>query len=159
MKPIVGYLVWSDKKPFRIRLNETFAQKHMLDLARPDKDGNELTPKLFWALPVYDYASKEIKILEITQKSVQTGIEAYVNDADWGDPTGYDLKVVRSGKLLETRYTVSPVAPKPLDADIINDYKTLNINLDALFAGEDPFKVKPTTGLGSDAVSAEDLPF
>jgi len=66
-------------------------------------------------------------------------IRNLVNDEDWGDPKNYDLVVTREGEGLETEYSVNPKPKTELDKGIQVFYKDLNINLEALFDGDDPF--------------------
>lgn len=79
--------------------------------------------------------------MEITQKTIQDAIEAYVENPKWGDPTKYDLVVKATGDGLEREYTTiaEPHSPAP-EADI------QKINLDALFFSEDPFTSERTLG-------------
>ena len=96
--------------------------------------------KYFWAMPVFDYSDKQIKILEITQKTILKAIKSLANDKDYGDPTGYDIKILKTGEGMETEYQVTPKPPKELDKDIIKEYKAMDINLNALYTNDDPFE-------------------
>jgi hypothetical protein len=90
-------------------------------------------------MAVWNYSEEKVQILEITQKGIQKSIRALSKDEDWGSPLGYDLVVTRSGQKLETEYQVTPKPAKKLDAAIDTAYKDMNIRLEALFDGEDPF--------------------
>lgn len=126
---VVGYEYWNtSNKPVR------------------SKEGWEETPadmredskiKWFWAFVVYNYEVGKPQIMEITQKTIQSAIEAYTLNEKWGDPTKYDLVITRTGDGLETEYTViaEPHSPAP-KADISK------IDLESLFAGADPFEKK-----------------
>jgi len=128
---IVGQEFWVGKQPQRRKINE---QIHPDDLD-PEK------PKIkeFWAFPVYDYKDSRIKILELTQKSIMRTIKGLAEDEDWGSPKEYDLVIVKTGEMLETRYEVKPKPKKKMDDGIIQMYKDTHINLEALFSGDDPF--------------------
>lgn len=130
-EPIMGTLGWANKKPTRKRIGETISVTEV-------DDPSEI--KYFWAMPVYDYEDKQIKILEVTQKSILKAIQSYARDEDYGDPKGYDIKVTGTGEGLERRYLVTPKPPKKLDEGIIQLYKDMEIDLEALFTGDDPFK-------------------
>jgi len=127
---IVGWIDWKDKQP--IRTHEQ--PEASIDPAKPAKH--------FWAFAVWDYREKAIKILEITQSGIQNTILGFHQDADWGDPKNYELKVVRTGDGLETKYEVRSAPPKPLNPEIAELYKKTYINLENLFDGEDPFDAK-----------------
>ena len=95
--------------------------------------------KYFWAMIVFDYAEERIKILEVTQPSVLKAIKAYARDKDFGDPKEYDFKVTKTGDGKESRYQTIAKPPKKLDSAITQLYRDMDINLQALFNGSDPF--------------------
>lgn len=128
-KPIIGWEDWKDKKPIRFRMHAK--------PAAPVDPKKEI--KHFWAMIVYNYRSKEIQILEITQKSIQIAIQGYAKDPDWDNPFGYDVNVTREGEGMETEYTVSPKPHKAVEQEIIDAFFNKPCNLEALFDGADPF--------------------
>lgn len=105
-----------------------------------DEVGDE--HKHFWAFAVWNYTDKKVQILEITQKTIMRSILALTKDEDWGDPKEYDIVVTRTGEDLNTEYNVTPKPQKELDEGILRFYKDLNINLEALYDGADPFEQK-----------------
>ncbi len=134
-KPITGWLGWKtqpdgSRKPVRKHADESIAMNEIDD---------EENVKFFWSMVVWDYQTEAVEILEITQKSIQKAIKAIASDKDWGSPLLYDLKVSKTGEKLETRYTVQPKPAKPLDKAIEQLYQDMQINLDALYDGADPF--------------------
>ena len=133
-RPIIGYEYWLDtpeggRKPVRIRMNE----KVPMDIPEPEK------VKHFWAMVVWDYEGKQFKILELTQKGIQKTITGLSRDKDWGTPLNYDLVINKTGEKMETEYQVVPKPAKGLDETILKAYKALEINLEALYEGKDPF--------------------
>src|SRR5882762_7034587 len=86
-KPIIGWVDWKDKKPYRFTMDKKPAAPF------DPKQGI----KHFWAFVVFDYVGKKISILEITQAGVQSAIKTLTSDADWGSPFDYDIKVTKSG--------------------------------------------------------------
>lgn len=149
-KPIVGYIAWAERKPYRIRTTETFSEKF------PDVtlDADNKT-KIFWAMPVYNVNTEEIQLLEIDKATVLSAIEGLATDADWGDPTGYDIKVIKAGKGKDTTYTTTPGKASPIDPQILKDLKDMGMNISALYDGGNPFK----SDNGAEEASEEDLPF
>lgn len=148
---IVGYEYWTpDKKPVRSH-----------DKPTPTND----TPvRHFWAFPVWDYKSKNVKVCEITQATIQGAIEDLAHDENWGDPTGYDLIIKKTGEKMETEYSVVPVPPKPLHPDIAKLYAEANINLDVLFENGDPFggkttQTEPHNEPDNGEISVSEIPF
>lgn len=129
---VVGYEYWNtSNKPVRSRegWEETPA-----DMREDSKI------KWFWAFVVYNYEAGRPQIMEITQKTIQSAIEAYTLNKKWGDVREYDLVITRTGDGLETEYTViaEPHSEAP-KADISK------IDLESLFAGADPFSEKKET--------------
>jgi hypothetical protein len=130
-KPIVGWLDWKDKKPYR------FPMKNKPE--KPMEAGK--TIKHFWAFLVWNYLDQAVQILEITQAGIQKTIGDLSKDEDWGAPFEYDLKVSRKGDGLETEYSVTPSPKKPLVEDIKKAALDKPCNLEALFDNSDPWVV------------------
>jgi hypothetical protein len=126
-KPIVGWMDWKDKNPI----------KH------------------FWAFIVWNYNDQAIQVLEITQQTIQSAITNLNKDEDWGAPYEYDIKIVKKGKDMETKYSVTPSPKKPLTDQIKQAALDKPCYLDALFSGTDPWIV--TTE--STELSFVSLPF
>lgn len=140
-KPILGWLDWDNNKPLRFRMNE-----------KPSKPVVAARPiKHFWAFVVWDYADNKLKILEITQATIQLAIGSLTRDEDWGNPFTYDIKIIRSGEKMETNYQVSPVPHKQVAKEVQAALVQTTINLDALFSGGDPFE--------GNKPQVDDLPF
>lgn len=129
---VTGYVYWKEVEGKR-----TPTRVHEFDEV-PNEDRGEM--KHFWAFTVWNYATSSVQILEITQATIRNTIQVLVGDGDWGDPKKYDLTVTRTGEGLETEYSVVPNPPKKLEADT-----DVEVNLEALFDGSDPFLVEKET--------------
>jgi hypothetical protein len=136
--PILGYEWWVEteegRKPKRVPMDAQIS---------PDElDPSEDPPKHFWAMVVFDYDDEKVKVLEITQKSIMRNLRGLSEDEDWGDPKGdggYDIVVERTGEGFETRYSVKPKPRKKLKSGVMQMYEDMNIKLEALYKGDDPF--------------------
>lgn len=136
--PILGYVYWNEdsegnRKPVRARMEE------QIDISQVDDPGQL---RHFWAMVVWNYEAKKLQVLEITQKGIMKSLKTYAADKDWGNPKGtegYDIVVIREGEKLETKYQVSTKPKKELDKAVTKLYAEADINLDALYKGEDPF--------------------
>jgi len=157
-RPIIGWSDWKDKKPYRFTMDKKPAAPF-----DPKQD-----IKHFWAFVVYDYSTRKISILEITQTGVQTAIKNLQANSDWGSPLGYDITVTKSGSGMETKYATVPSPPKPVHAAITKLFSETPVNLQALFDGKDPFDANPTAVVPEYAPPADlsgqpddddDLPF
>jgi len=125
---IIGWIDWDNKKPIRTKEKQ--------------EQIGENPPKHFWAFVVLDLDDNEVEILEVTQSTIQTAILALVKNEKWGDPKGYDLTVTRTGEDLLTKYTVVPSPHTKLDKEVEKTYKEMEINLEALYDGANPFEKK-----------------
>lgn len=137
-RPIIFWQDWTlEKKPVRFPFDKKPAQP-----ISPDKP-----IKFCWALLLWNYNEKKLQIIEITQKSVQSAIEALSKDSSWGDPFKYDIKVTKTGSNLETEYVTTPLPPTPLCEEAKVAYKAKPCVLANLLIGADPFlnSSKPLT--------------
>lgn len=136
---ITGFSAWTlDKKPIRW---EQKPEELPSNIA-PDL-GGKISVKRFIAGLVYDYDAQDFKILELTQRTLMDQLFKFMKDSDYGDPTGYDIKISKTGEGKSTEYTLVAAPPKPLAKDVATAYESVNCNLYALYDGDDPF-AEPT---------------
>lgn len=98
--------------------------------------------KHFWAFVVYNYRVKQVQILEITQKTIMRDIRGLVKNPKWGDPKEYDIVITKTktgSRDMDVEYAVVPEPKEALDEGILQYYKDLDIELEALYSGDDPF--------------------
>ena len=155
---IVGMELWINKKAVRRIMSKPFTRDE-LEQADVNKDGSLSTPKHFWAFPVIDMADSTVKVLEVTQKSIQDALRVYVEDKDWGDPKQYNVLVKRGGSGLETSYSVIVKPKKELGNDeqqAWEDVKKKGFDIKELLTSGDPFIPVPKK---SDEISIDDIPF
>ncbi len=130
---VVGYVYFNkDNKP--VRSKEVFE-------STPDiKQGG--TAKHFWACVVWNYEAERVQILEISQKSIMTAMKSLIDNKKWGSPKLYDITVNRKGTTMnDTEYSVLPNPAAPVSEAVTAALAARPVNLEALFTGEDPFKV------------------
>lgn len=154
---IVGNMYWvtenGAKRPVRHRTDEPIDP---LELP-VDQAGKRERIQHFWAFPVWNRASNQVQILELTQSTIQGPIRTLAESSDWGDPTDYDIIVTKKGSGMDTEYNVIPAPKTPTPAEAVAEYQRINPNLDALFTGGDPFAstAKPTSnGHAASTVAA-----
>lgn len=159
--PILGYEWWVDEngnpkakgdrivkgdKPKRVSMDDNY----------PD------TAKHFWAMPVWNYDAKAVQILEITQLTITKAIRHLSINPKWGSPFGYDIVVTKTGSGLDTEYVVNPDPKEDVDPEIKAKYESMNINIEALFEGKDPFGEKEEKFVelkDGETFKEEDIPF
>jgi hypothetical protein len=129
-KPIVGWLDWKDKKPYRFKMN-----------GKPEKPMDKNPIKHFWAFIVWNYNDQAIQLLEITQQTIQTAIANLNKDDEWGSPFDYDLKITKKGKDLQTTYSINPSPKRPITDEVKQAALDKPCYLDALFNAADPWDV------------------
>ncbi len=157
---IVGYLYWnSEGKPVRVH---EYPKTLPADIQM--KDGQPSSIKHFWAFVVWNYSLGVVQILEITQKGIRDAIEFYYHNKKWGNPTGYDLTVNKTGEKLETEYKTIAEPHSKISKEIEEAYKAKHININALFEGKDPFALTDKQPMEradypTDEVDPEDIPF
>ena len=130
LKAYFGWLDWKDNKPLRFPFKN---KPEPVDASKPVRH--------FWAMAIYDYKDKQVKILEITQATIQKAIETYAKDQDWGSPTDYDLKINKTGQDKNTEYSVVASPKKPVNDEIKQAAKDRPMCLETLFKGGDPFTI------------------
>jgi hypothetical protein len=132
---ITGYSAWTiDKKPIRWEAKPAELPPNLA----PDLSG-KVTLKRFLAGVVYDYEAGDFKILEITQRTLMDQLFKFIKDEDYGDPTGYDIKINKTGEGKETEYSLVAAPPKSVTKDMATAFENLTCNLKALFDGDDPW--------------------
>ena len=105
-----------------------------------DENGEVEIPKYFWAFVVYNRNSEKIQILELTQATIRRAVRALVDNPKWGDPKEYDITVTKEGDGYGTKYTVTPNPKEKMEPEIVESYKKMDIKLEVLYDGGDPFK-------------------
>ena len=130
IRGMVGWLKDSEgnRKPDRTPAGEK------VDASRYEEKAKE-----FFAMIVWNYASEQISILEVTQASIIGEIVSLASDADWGNPNEYDISIIKTGEGMETRYNTVPKPKKVQTPEIKAAFAEAEINLMALFSGDDPF--------------------
>lgn len=137
---IMGWEYWktvgNGRKPVRVTRDIAVP---MTELEVDPKTGELDLQKFFWAFAVWNYKTKSVQILEVTQKTIRQPMEALAKNVKWGTPVEYDLivnQIVEGGK---TSYSVTPDPKEPVDKNILEEYDKTPVNLEALYAGDDPF--------------------
>ena len=144
---IVGYEYWTtENQP--VRSKEQFTETPNIKV---DQNGKKRI-RHFWAFIAWDYKEGKLKIMQITQSSIQDAILTLHSDEGWGDPKEYDLNVVRKGESIETTYNVIPTPPTNLKEEVLKAYNECDIKLEALYTGADPFEAKEELATEEDAV-------
>lgn len=139
--PIIGWEYWTtDNKP--VRLSEPPQNPSQLPNIKKDEDGR-VRVNHFWAFPVIDEADGKVKVLEITQKTIQGDIRAYTKNPKWGSPVmKYSFTVEREGDGFETKYTVMANPAAEIPNEWVAEWERVvkaGFDLEELFDGGDPF--------------------
>lgn len=87
----------------------------------------------FWAFPVYDYATKSVGILTVTQKSVINGFQEILADKDFSNPTEYDIKVKKTVTWDRTEYAITSWKHEQITEEIADLVVSTSIDMDAYY--------------------------
>ena len=143
---ITGYVYWTnDNKPIRSEI-----QFQSTPNIRDDSKA-----KHFWAFKVWNYNTNQIEVWEIGQASIRDVLWTYWKDDEYGDLRNYPLKIIRTGKALETKYQVIAGQVKPLDEAISIASADTIVNLHALYNGENPFAVADSQKIDDGATASK----
>lgn len=138
---VVGYEYWNTKDE-AVRSQKGFNGVPADIRYEEDKKTGESKPsriKHFWAFAVWNVEAKKVQILQITQQGVMDALKALVDNKKWGNPSGYDITVKRSGSGFDTEYQVMPNPHAPIPEEASEAFASMTVNLNALFNGGDPF--------------------
>ena len=105
---VTGYSYWTNDKT-KVRSREPF--KTTPDIQVED-NGKVTRVSHFWCLPVYDTQSESVRILEITQSTLQVQLKEIFEggDYDLSDLTNpMAIKISATGEKMLTKYTLMPV--------------------------------------------------
>lgn len=138
---IVGYEWWEDvagkRTPQRVKSVDDVPETRLNTTNWKEK------AKHFWAFPVLNREANAIQILEITQQSIMDQLEGLVESKSWGNPQDYDIVVAvkKTGPdPKDVEYSVRPEPKEELDEGIKALYTSMNVDLEKLFQGKDPFE-------------------
>jgi hypothetical protein len=135
---ITGFETWVTEdgkdKPMRWESKPS----ELPDNVRKDDNGNSQL-KRFVSVIAYDYETEDFKVLSLTQKTLIQALMSLIADEDWGDCSGYDIKITRKGEGLKTEYTLKPVSKKVPTKELKDAFAELSCDLSKMFDGEDPF--------------------
>ena len=151
-EPLEGYEVWGQcagqSKPFRFEQEPT-PEDITVELgdfeAREGRGGpGTADVKFFIAVPVYNYESGKVQVLQITQKSILKEIDQISQMEDYENLLEWDFTIGKKGSGLLTEYTVRPVPRKKGSQEHIDaawlEAKAEGFDLGRLLTGGNPFK-------------------
>ena len=152
-EPLEFYEVWAEgpdgkSKPFRFA-SEPSPDDITLALGdytrRVNREGTGVEPMKFaLALPVYNYETARVEVLQLSQKSLIRELDAVSQMEDYSDILAIDFLLGKEGSGLNTEYKLTPVPRKKgADKDITaawSDVRAAGFDIDRLLVGADPFK-------------------
>ena len=145
---IYGWEGWKDNKPFRHEGEVCKIKTEQVDLNQSGKPNINY----FWAMVVWNYQTKQIQVLELTQKTIMTPLYDLEQNEDWGDLKNYDIQIKKEKVGDKTTYTTLGIPPKPVSKEIEEAYKNTEVKFEKIFDGEYPIE-------SDEVISKEDIPF
>lgn len=160
-RPVIGYEAWKEVDGKDTPVRFTMADRPT-DLSgfRVSKFSGKPQLHHFWAFPVWNYRTKSVEVLQITQQTLQKPLQELWTNPDWGRPDGYDVIISKTGEKLETEYGVQAQPPKAMDPDIMAAWQHVQNNgfdMARIFTNDDPFGNAATGAAEAVAKSAEDV--
>lgn len=120
-------------------LNESGMVKSKPVRSLPDAKTGREDEKYVLNFYIWNYKTKKTVILQVDQEGVKQKLTSFQNDPDFGSLLGYDLKIMKSGEGMQTRYDIFPMQPKPLSSEVKEALKE-PVNLEALWFNKDPWQ-------------------
>lgn len=123
-----------------------------------------------WALTVFNVDVCAVQVWEVSQVAILRALTDLARDPAWGPPTNYGIVVTKTGRGLESRYSVTPRPQQPLSPQILKAQLASPIRLAALLEPDgDPFAVLQAPPIAADGAApgpagpmdqaGDDLPF
>lgn len=107
--------------------------------------------KQVMSIKAWNYKERCIQVCSISQKTILKAIKQYSMNPKYGDPTGYDINVEKTGEAKQTRYNVIADPKEDLQAGIVEADKNTPVDLSKLITNDDPFvATAPTTTATTD---------
>ena len=98
------------------------------------------------AVPVYNYESSSVQIMQLSQKSLQNELDDISQMEDYANLLEWDFVLGKEGNGLETRYSLRPVPRKKGTQGSIEsawtDARAAGFDIGRLLTGENPFKAE-----------------
>ena len=151
-EPLEYWTVWGEteegqKKPFRFTGQpspEDIESELGAFKQRMNYEGTELEkPKFGMSFFVYDYADGQVKVFEITQKTLIKKLDEISQDEDYSDIHAWDLKFTRTGLKMATEYGILPSPRKKESQAKIDkawsEAQTKGYDIQQLLVGGSPF--------------------
>jgi len=96
------------------------------------------------AVPVYNYETSSVQIMQLSQKSLQNELDDISQMEDYADLLSWDFVMGKEGNGLETRYSLRPVPRKKGSQGTIesawSDAVSGGFDINRILTGENPFK-------------------
>lgn len=165
-EPITGYVYWEDANGNIVPKNEMAGKGGKpIRVKSWDKltNAQRSAMKGFAAMVVWNYQVSKVQILEVKQIGIMNSLEALSLSKSWGDVTTFDIIITKTKtgpNPTDVEYSVMPEPKEPLTDEIKKAYKDANVNLSALYKGEDPFgSNEPEVNLDevSEEINLDDL--
>ena len=142
---VMGYSAWRDGTK-ECRPNTDRGYSEMVEYAEiktfTDRNGREVErkeAKKFWLFQIYNVTESRPQVWEVTRKDIRKILEDFERNPKWGDLTQYDITVTRTGKDMDTTYSLMPEPPKePPSDEVIKAMNEAKIDCSVVFKGGYP---------------------
>ncbi len=136
--PLPFWIVWTGGNPTRL--------PYMVNGQVTDKpakgSGEKDSVKESWGLVVFNYKTKQIEVLEISQATIKKALIAHSSTPSWGHPKNYDINITKTGSGFKTEYAFRADPPTPISDEIAALHAETPVDLSQLLVKDgNPFDV------------------
>ncbi len=135
---IVSDFAWGYKYNFENREEAEEKEYPFYKLSDKKVQENRHKLNLSAAMVLYDYETEQLMSFNIHQKNILNAIKGYAENDKYGDPTGYDLVITKTGEGRETRYQVIANPPEELPKKVKKALDEVEIKMENVYEGESP---------------------
>jgi hypothetical protein len=134
---IVSPFAWGYKYNFKNSAEGAAKNYPFYKTDSAEVEANRSKLQLTAGMVVFDYRTNELKALTVHQKNILNAIREYNDNPKYGEPTGYDLFVTKTGSGKNSKYPSTTADPKEEMSQAIKDaLAKVTINLDNFYEGK-----------------------
>lgn len=134
---IVSAFAWGYKFNFKNSAEGAEKDYPFYKTDDPEVEKNRSKLQLTASMVVYDYKTKELKPFNVHQKNILNAIREYVDNKNYGEPTGYDIIITKKGSGKETKYpSIIANPPEDTSKEVKEVLEKHDINVEKAFDKE-----------------------
>lgn len=164
-RALIGWEGWYQNKPVRFKSDYKITPDEYATLDKDNFDSSKSKYKQFAVCVVWNYDHQCPQIWQFSQRQIRDQLMQLGSDSDWGDVTGYDIKVKREGEKMETKYTLTPSNKAPLSDQIRSEILERGLEPEQVFTDKknieniENLRNSIPVSMDKEREDAKDIPF